>query len=41
MKKKKAKKVAVGGKCGKNLEAGDSEKVRATIWIVIRGNAGT
>jgi len=24
-----------------NLEAGDSEKVRATIRIVIRGNAGT
>jgi len=27
-------------KC-ENLKASDSEKVRATIWIVIRGNAGT
>lgn len=33
--------VGRSGKCGENLEAGDSEKVRATIWIVIRGNAGT
>ena len=33
--------VGGSGKCGENLEAGDSEKVRATIWIVIRGNAGT
>jgi len=46
--RRKREELAIGGDSGggrwktrENLEAGDSEKVRATIRIVIRGNAGT